>query len=95
MPFQPVVDGHLLPQPPFDAVRAGLSSNVRVLVGTNRDEMTLFGLGEVDDNGLRRIAARIFTDADAALAAYRKASLATSDKDFAHVGKKLDILWTT
>ncbi len=31
----------------------------------------------------------------AALAVHRKASLATSDKDFAHVGKKLDILWTT
>jgi predicted nucleic acid-binding protein len=30
----------------------------------------------------------------AALAADRKASLATSDKDFATVEKKLDILWT-
>jgi predicted nucleic acid-binding protein len=31
----------------------------------------------------------------AALAAARKASLATGDKDFAIVAKKLDILWTT
>jgi predicted nucleic acid-binding protein len=31
----------------------------------------------------------------AALAVQRKASLATSDKDFAHLEKKLDILWTT
>jgi predicted nucleic acid-binding protein len=31
----------------------------------------------------------------AALAVHRKASLATSDKDFASVEKKLDILWTT
>ena len=30
----------------------------------------------------------------AALAAQRKASLATSDKDFTQVQKKLDILWT-
>lgn len=30
----------------------------------------------------------------AALAADRRAALATSDKDFAHVEKKLDILWT-
>jgi predicted nucleic acid-binding protein len=30
----------------------------------------------------------------AALATHRKASLATSDKDFASVEKKLDILWT-
>jgi predicted nucleic acid-binding protein len=31
----------------------------------------------------------------AALAVTRKASLATSDKDFASVEKKLDLLWTT
>jgi len=31
----------------------------------------------------------------AALAVARKASLATSDKDFAFVEKKLDLLWTT
>ena len=31
----------------------------------------------------------------AALAARHKASLATSDKDFATVEKKIDILWTT
>jgi uncharacterized protein len=30
----------------------------------------------------------------AALALQRKASLATSDKDFTHIEKKLDILWT-
>jgi predicted nucleic acid-binding protein len=30
----------------------------------------------------------------AALAANRKASLATSDKDFAHVKKNLEVLWT-
>ena len=71
MPFQPVVDGGVLPQSPMDAVRGGLSAKVRILVGTNRDEMTLFGLGEVDEERLRRIAARIFADADAALAAFR------------------------
>jgi predicted nucleic acid-binding protein len=37
-----------------------------------------------------------YTDAfAAALAAHRKASLATSDQDFAAVEKNLDILWTT
>ena len=71
MPFQPVVDGQVLPQPPIDALRAGLSSGVRVLVGTNRDEMTLFPVGAVDEERLRRIAARLFRDADAALTAYR------------------------
>jgi hypothetical protein len=31
----------------------------------------------------------------AALALHRKASQATSDKDFASVEKKLDVFWTT
>jgi len=71
MPFQPVVDGHVLPHPPIDALRAGLAAKVRVLVGTNRDEMTIFGIGGIDEERLRRIAGRTFADGDAALAAYR------------------------
>jgi len=55
------------------------------------------------DLELTRIAAELraehklpYTDCfAAALAAARKASLATSDKDFASVEKKLDVLWTT
>ena len=55
------------------------------------------------DLELTRLAAELraehklpYTDCfAAALAADRKASLATSDKDFGRVEKKLDILWTT
>jgi predicted nucleic acid-binding protein len=55
------------------------------------------------DPDLTRIAAELradhklpYTDCfAAALAAHRKASLATSDHDFATVEKKIDILWTT
>jgi para-nitrobenzyl esterase len=71
MPFHPVVDGHVLPRPPIDALRAGQASTVHILVGTNRDEMTLFPVGEVDEERLRRVAARLFATADSALAAYR------------------------
>ncbi len=71
MPFQPVIDGHVLPRAPIDTVRTGLSSAVRVLIGTNRDEMTLFPVNAVDEGRLQRIAARLFSDADAALGAYR------------------------
>ncbi|MGB2898857.1 MAG: type II toxin-antitoxin system VapC family toxin [Candidatus Acidiferrum sp.] len=54
------------------------------------------------DLELTRIAAELraehklpYTDCfAAALASNRKASLATSDKDFASVEKKLDLLWT-
>lgn len=55
------------------------------------------------DLELTRIAAELradhklpYTDCfAAALAAHRKASLATSDKDFTAVEKQIDILWTT
>ena len=43
LPFQPVVDGALLPRHPMDEIRDGLSKDVRVLVGTTRDEWKLFG----------------------------------------------------
>jgi predicted nucleic acid-binding protein len=54
------------------------------------------------DFELTRLAAELRADLKlpytdcfaAALASHRKASLATSDKDFAHVEKKLEILWT-
>ncbi|WP_172829635.1 carboxylesterase/lipase family protein [Microterricola viridarii] len=41
VPFQPVVDGTLLPASPLDAVRAGLNSTVDLLIGTNRNEASL------------------------------------------------------
>jgi para-nitrobenzyl esterase len=44
LPFQPVVDGVVLPQPALDAIAAGNAAGVRLLVGTNHDEMTLFSL---------------------------------------------------
>jgi para-nitrobenzyl esterase len=71
MAFLPVVDGSALPEPPLDAVRSGAAAGVRVLVGTNRHETTLFPMGEVDEARLERIAARLFPDPAKALAAYR------------------------
>ncbi len=82
MPFHPVVEGYMLPRPPIEAVRAGLSAALPVLVGTNRDEMTLFPVGRVDEDRLRRIATRLFAaDADAALAAYRSEWRGASAED--------------
>jgi para-nitrobenzyl esterase len=43
LPFAPVVDGHVLPKHPLDAVRDGLSRDVSLLIGTTRDEWKLFG----------------------------------------------------
>jgi para-nitrobenzyl esterase len=44
-PFMPVVDGTVLPRPPLESVAAGAAAPVRLLTGTNRDEMTLFLFG--------------------------------------------------
>ena len=42
LPFQPVVDGTLLPQAPVAAIRAGAAAGITLLSGTNRDEWKLF-----------------------------------------------------
>ena len=56
--FIPVVDGTVLPERPVDAVAHGLGA-VPTLIGTTKDEMTLFtvldlGLGELDGDAVNR-----------------------------------------
>lgn len=38
----PVVDGKVLPQHPFDPVAPDISANIPLIIGTNKDEATLF-----------------------------------------------------
>jgi para-nitrobenzyl esterase len=40
--IKPVVDGRILPQPPFDPVASPVSADVPLLIGTNKDETTMF-----------------------------------------------------
>jgi para-nitrobenzyl esterase len=59
LPFLPTVDGTFLPIDPLEAVAAGAASGVDLIIGTNRDELTLFGLGNpalfaMDEEGLER-----------------------------------------
>jgi para-nitrobenzyl esterase len=59
LPFLPVVDGAFLPHRPEEAVAAGSAASVPLLIGTNRDELSFFGLGDpqlsgIDDEGLVR-----------------------------------------
>ena len=58
LPFQPVVDGVVLPRPALAAIADGSAAGVRLLVGTNHDEMTLFAfmdaaLGSLDEVAIR------------------------------------------
>jgi len=80
LPFQPAVDGDVLPAPARDAIAAGNASGVPLLVGTNRDEWNLFLLGDpkaraLDETSLRRRFERWLAPdaAERAHALYREA----------------------
>ncbi len=57
--FSPVVDGHVLPDHPGDAVAAGASASVPLLIGSTRHEVTMFmalepnGFPDLDENQMR------------------------------------------
>jgi para-nitrobenzyl esterase len=44
--LSPVVDGAVLPADPFDPAAPAVSADVPLMIGTNKDEMTLFVAGE-------------------------------------------------
>ena len=46
--FLPVVDGAFLPRHPFDAVTAGQAAGIDLLIGTNRDEVAFYAVGNPD-----------------------------------------------
>jgi para-nitrobenzyl esterase len=80
LPFLPVVDGVLLPDHPLAAVATGAAAGIDVLIGTNRDELTLFGLGNpalmaLDVDGVTRWVANAVPDMSApeVMDAYRAA----------------------
>jgi para-nitrobenzyl esterase len=81
LPFEPVVDGDLLPRRPLEAVRGGSGAGIPLVVGTNLDEWNLFMLQEggtdLPDGELRRRAGKLVdgdaADVDEMLELYREA----------------------
>ncbi|MFF8942262.1 carboxylesterase/lipase family protein [Streptomyces sp. NPDC014864] len=78
MPFEPVVDGDIIPTPPIDAITAGAGADVDVLVGTNTDEFRLFlvppgALDLIPEQALHASAAAygLEPDSHALLSVYR------------------------
>ncbi|GIU85019.1 MAG: carboxylesterase [Acidimicrobiales bacterium] len=74
LPFGPVIDGSVLPEPPIRAIAAGSAAEVRTIVGTNRDEFRLFTLTRdqaVDMERLGRRLRRLFSHGERLLDAYR------------------------
>ena len=78
-PFYPTVGNGVLPEPPLDAIRGGLNADVHVLAGSNRDETTMWGYGDVDDTRLARIAASF--GATSVVATYRRTRPGASATD--------------
>ncbi len=86
LPFLPVVDGALLPLHPLSAIENGSADGVDLLVGTNRDELTVFSLTDpalatLDETGLTRWVARAAPEmyADEVIGVYRQARSAWAE----------------
>ena len=75
LPFAPAVDGEVVPQEPLAAIAAGQGKDVRLLIGSNRDEARLFfvapaSIDLIDDATLEAAASAYGLSADS-LALYR------------------------
>jgi carboxylesterase type B len=78
MPWQPVIDGEVIPAPPLERIAAGAGAEIDVLVGTNTDDWKLFlvatgMIDQVTDEALLAAVAAYGLPVEAALAAYRAA----------------------
>ena len=85
MPFQPCIDGTLLPCMPIDAVKQGAADGIPVLVGATRDEIALDtampGLEPIaDDATLEQLIAPRIGDPSRVIEAYREVRAARGDK---------------
>jgi para-nitrobenzyl esterase len=78
LPWQPVVDGDVIPARPIERIVAGAGAGVDVMVGTTTDEWRLFlvingAIEHVTTEALARAVAAYGLPVDATLAAYRAA----------------------
>ena len=75
LPFAPAVDGSVLPADPLTAIAAGQGSDIRLLIGSNRDEARLFlvAAGTIDaiDEPTLQAVARAYGLSPEGLAVYR------------------------
>jgi para-nitrobenzyl esterase len=86
MPWQPVVDGNVLPAPPLDRIAAGAADGVDVLVGTNADEHRLFlvtsgAIEHITEQALMGAIADYDLPVSETIAAYRVAHPGASPGD--------------
>jgi para-nitrobenzyl esterase len=76
LPWQPVVDGEVIPACPIERIRAGAGAGIDLLIGSNRDEWNFFlvpggAIDHIPPEAPAGMAAAYGLPVDAALAAYR------------------------
>ena len=86
MPFEPVIDGDVIPARPIEGIAAGTGVGVDVLVGTNAEEQRLFlvpngVIGKITEQALREAMGAYGLSVEAALATYHAASPEASPGD--------------
>jgi para-nitrobenzyl esterase len=85
--FNPVIDGKHLPTGPFEPVAPAISESVPLMIGTNKDEMTLFfglspWLDQLDEAVMRdRVRMFVGERGEAILNAYRRARPKDTNRD--------------
>ncbi len=72
MPFAPVFGGDHLPTMPLEALRAGAAADVGLMIGTNLDECSLWGVGKTDEARMLRKLSEMLGDGEQAAAVYRQ-----------------------
>jgi para-nitrobenzyl esterase len=76
--FSPVKDGTAIPGDPFHPAAPGLSADIPLLIGTNKDEATLFMIGDprfgshTEEDLAKRARAQAGDKADALVALFRR-----------------------
>jgi carboxylesterase type B len=86
LPWQPVVDGVIIPAPPIDRIAAGASAGIDLIVGTNTDEHRLFlvpgnVIDQITEEALAGAIAAYGLPVETTLSAYRAAHPGASPGD--------------
>ena len=71
-PFYPVWGHEALPKAPIDLIGEGSSSAIPLLIGTNEDEMSLYGFTDLDEGTLFRYVERIVDNPKEVIDSYRE-----------------------
>jgi carboxylesterase 2/para-nitrobenzyl esterase len=76
LPWQPAIDGDVIPAPPLERIAAGAAADIDLMVGANAEEWRLYvvpdgAIGRVTDKDLVAVVAADGLPVEAALTAYR------------------------